>query len=249
MVPKAVLMRSGLVSLTTARPVNSAQPKTTVNKLDEEARLKRERKEEASKAANITEWDDVQAMMDADYELAAKLKTEDQGEITIEERSKLFVELMNERKKHFERLRAEEQRRKPLTKAHKRNQMSNYLKNMSEVDIAVPELAAGSLKGDAEEELDQESSKRQKTGESSELAEEPRVKEDDELSQEELQQMMIIVPEQGMNVQALHTKDDLVILWSLVKEKFNLTEPTDDKEREIWVELKRLFEPDIDDEL
>ncbi|GJZ47421.1 hypothetical protein Tco_0601253 [Tanacetum coccineum] len=43
--------------------------------------------------------------------------------------------------------------------------------------------------------------------------------------------------------------DDLVMLWILVKEKFNSTEPTDDKEREIWVELKRLFEPDTDDEL
>ncbi|GKB33634.1 hypothetical protein Tco_0873035 [Tanacetum coccineum] len=31
MVPKAVLMMSGLVSLTTARPVNIAQPRTTVN--------------------------------------------------------------------------------------------------------------------------------------------------------------------------------------------------------------------------
>ncbi|GKF06749.1 hypothetical protein Tco_0037417, partial [Tanacetum coccineum] len=31
MVPKAVLMRSGPISLTTARPVNTAQPKTTVN--------------------------------------------------------------------------------------------------------------------------------------------------------------------------------------------------------------------------
>ncbi|GKC98747.1 hypothetical protein Tco_1169022, partial [Tanacetum coccineum] len=31
MAPKAVLMRSGLVSLTTARPVNTAQPKSTVN--------------------------------------------------------------------------------------------------------------------------------------------------------------------------------------------------------------------------
>ncbi|GJY95086.1 retrovirus-related pol polyprotein from transposon TNT 1-94 [Tanacetum coccineum] len=30
-VPKAVLIRSGLVSLTTARPVNTAQPRTTVN--------------------------------------------------------------------------------------------------------------------------------------------------------------------------------------------------------------------------
>ncbi|GKA17874.1 hypothetical protein Tco_0697711, partial [Tanacetum coccineum] len=31
MVPKTVLMRSGLVSLTTTRPVNTAQPRTTVN--------------------------------------------------------------------------------------------------------------------------------------------------------------------------------------------------------------------------
>ncbi|GKA64032.1 hypothetical protein Tco_0763638 [Tanacetum coccineum] len=37
---------------------------------------------------------------------------------------------MNKRKKHFARVRAEEQRRKPLTKAQKRNTMSTYLKNM-----------------------------------------------------------------------------------------------------------------------
>ncbi|GJU04344.1 hypothetical protein Tco_1114682 [Tanacetum coccineum] len=122
--------------------------------LDKEARLEREREEEASKATNIAEWDDVQAMMDADYELATKLQEQEREELTIEER-------------------------------------------------AVPKLAARSSKGDAEEELDQESYKRQKTGESSKLAKEPRVKEADELSQEELQQMMIIVPEQG---------DDLMML-------------------------------------
>ncbi|GJY80971.1 hypothetical protein Tco_0493722 [Tanacetum coccineum] len=43
----------------------------------------------------------------------------------------MFVELMDKRKKHFARLRAEEQRRKPLTKAQKRNQMCTYLKNMA----------------------------------------------------------------------------------------------------------------------
>ncbi|GKE25652.1 hypothetical protein Tco_1441036 [Tanacetum coccineum] len=265
--------------------------------LDEEAMLEREREEEASKAANIVEWDDIQAMMDADYELATKLQAEEQGDMSIEERSKLIVELMIERKKYFARLRAEEQRRKPLTKAQKRNQMSNYLKNMagytlhqlrgysfdeiktlfettmrkvntfvlieSEVDTAVPELAVGCSKRAAEEELDQESSKRQKTGESSKLAEESRDKEADELSQEELQQIMIIVPEKGMNVEALQTKY-LIIDWDIYTKgtrkywkiirvgnhtKFNSTELTDDKEREIWVELKRLFKPDIDDEL
>ncbi|GJY38247.1 hypothetical protein Tco_0424611 [Tanacetum coccineum] len=43
--------------------------------------------------------------------------------------------------------------------------------------------------------------------------------------------------------------DDLVKLWSLVQERFNLIEPIKDKEIEIWVELKRLFELDADDEL
>ncbi|GJU31863.1 putative ribonuclease H-like domain-containing protein [Tanacetum coccineum] len=40
---------------------------------------------------------------------------------------------------------------------------------------------------------------------------------------------------------------DLDKLWSLVKERFSSTDPTDDKERTLWVELKRLFEPDTDD--
>ncbi|GKF57458.1 hypothetical protein Tco_0170995, partial [Tanacetum coccineum] len=38
---------------------------------------------------------------------------------------------MNKRKKHFARHREEEQRRKPPTKAQKRNAMSTYLKNMA----------------------------------------------------------------------------------------------------------------------
>ncbi|GKB32696.1 hypothetical protein Tco_0872097 [Tanacetum coccineum] len=66
-----------------------------------------------------------------DFELAQRLQAEEQGEITIKERSRLFVELMNRRKKHFAKLRAEEIRRKPPTKGQKRNQMSTYLKNMA----------------------------------------------------------------------------------------------------------------------
>ncbi|GJY40695.1 hypothetical protein Tco_0427965 [Tanacetum coccineum] len=66
----------------------------------------------------------------ANFELAQRLQTEEQGEITIEERSRLFVELINKRKKHFAMLRVEEKRRKPPTKAQKRNLVSTYLKNM-----------------------------------------------------------------------------------------------------------------------
>ncbi|GJV29694.1 hypothetical protein Tco_1386142 [Tanacetum coccineum] len=120
----------------------------------------------------------------------------------------------------------------------------------SESERVIPKLAARSSKRDAKEELVQESSKRQKTGESSELVEETKDKEKEEMSQERIQQMMIIVPEQGMNIIRVgnHTEvyqffddmlkafdiEDLVKLWSLVKEKFISTDPTEDKERELW---------------
>ncbi|GKE36866.1 ribonuclease H-like domain, reverse transcriptase, RNA-dependent DNA polymerase, partial [Tanacetum coccineum] len=89
-------------------------------------------KEEEANIASIKSWDNTHAMMEADFKLAQRLQAEEQGEITIEERSRLFVELMNRRKKHFTKLRAEEIRRKSPTKAQKRNQMSTNLKNMAE---------------------------------------------------------------------------------------------------------------------
>nr|GFA51455.1 hypothetical protein [Tanacetum cinerariifolium] len=56
------------------------------------------------------------------------------------------------------------------------------------------------------EKLDQGRSKKQKIGESSE----PRNKDVNELSEEELQQSMIIVSEQGMNVKALQIKYPII---------------------------------------
>ena len=44
-------------------------------------------------------------------------------------------------------------------------------------------------------------------------------------------------------------REDLVKLWILVTERFKLTEIADDKEKMLWVELNRLFEPDKDDKL
>nr|GEZ97665.1 hypothetical protein [Tanacetum cinerariifolium] len=44
-------------------------------------------------------------------------------------------------------------------------------------------------------------------------------------------------------------REDLHQLWILVKETFSIKQPTSDKEKELWVELKRLFEPDSEDQL
>ncbi|GJW40963.1 hypothetical protein Tco_0066808 [Tanacetum coccineum] len=137
--------------------------------LEEEEKLTKQKEEEA----NLISWDNTQAMMEADYELAQRLQAEEQGELTIEERSKLFVELMNKRKKHFAKLRAEEIRRKPPTKNQKRNQMYTYLKIManykhnsfvpmdSEVVEGSKSQAEGS-KNRTRKELYEESVKRQK---------------------------------------------------------------------------------------
>ncbi|GJZ84808.1 hypothetical protein Tco_0650147 [Tanacetum coccineum] len=93
---------------------------------DEEERLAREKDE-----ANIVSWDNVQAMIDADYQMAQQMQVEEQEKLSIEEKSKLFVQLLEARKKHFAVIRAKEKRNKPPTKAQQRNTLSTYLKNMA----------------------------------------------------------------------------------------------------------------------
>ena len=44
-------------------------------------------------------------------------------------------------------------------------------------------------------------------------------------------------------------RDDLDTLWRLVKDRFKSKTPTEEKEMELWVELKRLYEPTPTDEL
>nr|GEY76566.1 hypothetical protein [Tanacetum cinerariifolium] len=44
-------------------------------------------------------------------------------------------------------------------------------------------------------------------------------------------------------------REDLNQLWTLVKETLSIRQATSDREKEIWVKLKRLFEPDFEDQL
>ncbi|GJR60594.1 hypothetical protein Tco_1502756 [Tanacetum coccineum] len=62
--------------------------------LIEEESIARKKEEEAN-IALIESWDNTQAMMEANFELAQKLQTKEQAEITIEERSRLERAMMN----------------------------------------------------------------------------------------------------------------------------------------------------------
>nr|GEZ91193.1 hypothetical protein [Tanacetum cinerariifolium] len=90
-----------------------------------------------------------------------------------------------------------------------------------------------SLKEEAERvkrkglKLDQGSAKRMKTSE--------------DVSKEDLKGMMQLVPLEEVFVEALQ-------LWTLVKETLSIRHAIKDKEKELWVELKRLFEPDFEDQ-
>ncbi|GJU97087.1 hypothetical protein Tco_1326358 [Tanacetum coccineum] len=76
---------------------------------DEELRLARE-KAKKEEETNIVSWDNVQELIDVDYQMAQQMQAEEQEKLTM---------------------RAQEKRNKPPTKAQKRNTMSTYLKNMA----------------------------------------------------------------------------------------------------------------------
>ncbi|GJW36322.1 hypothetical protein Tco_0059242 [Tanacetum coccineum] len=193
--------------------------------LEEEERLARQKEEDA----NIAEWDNVQAMIDADYELAVRLQAQEQEEFTIEGR-------------------AEEQRRKPPTKAQKRSQMSTYLKHMAGykqnqlknknydeiqklfdkamtrvnmfVDMDTELVKESSKKAEMEqessskragEELESDNSKKQKLDESVE------VEVDDEA---EMKKHMEIVSDDEVAIDAipLATKPPIIVDWKIIKE-------------------------------
>ncbi|GJR51146.1 hypothetical protein Tco_1401667 [Tanacetum coccineum] len=88
--------------------------------VEKEERERRQKEEEANLAL-IELWENKQAMMEADRLLCERLQAREREELTIKEKSKLFVEFINKNKKHFAELRAKEKRNKPPTKAQKRN--------------------------------------------------------------------------------------------------------------------------------
>ncbi|GKC23640.1 hypothetical protein Tco_1025790 [Tanacetum coccineum] len=213
--------------------------------LDEEARLEREREEEASKAANITEWDDVQAMMDAE-------------------------------KKHFEKLRAEEQRRKPPTKTQKRNIMSTYLKNIDgykhtqlknksfeEIQMLFEkEMKRVNIFVDMDAELVKDRETREESDEefvvhAIPLAVKPAPIIGFQIHRARRQGSYKIIRANGSTkTYTLFSqlikefdREDLENLWKLVKTKHGYTRPEESYERVLWGDLKVMFEPDVEDNI
>ncbi|GJU35479.1 hypothetical protein Tco_1183833 [Tanacetum coccineum] len=77
------------------------------------AQKERHKQEEATSAALVEEFDEIQARIDDDHELTVRLTHEEQEKYTIEERARLLAEFFERRKKQLAAERAEAIRNKP----------------------------------------------------------------------------------------------------------------------------------------
>ncbi|GKA38626.1 hypothetical protein Tco_0731177 [Tanacetum coccineum] len=184
---------------------------------EEEERLAREKAQQI-KEANIA-WDDIQAKINADYQLAQRLQAQEQDELTDEEKARLFVQFLKQRRKHF----AAKRKPKSLKNKSSANIQELFDKAMKRVNTFVDyrtelveesskkveaEIAHESSLKRAGEELEQESSKKQKLEEDKES--------------EELKQCLEIISDNGDDVTIdatpLSTKSLTIVDYKIYKE-------------------------------
>ncbi|GJY72980.1 hypothetical protein Tco_0477411 [Tanacetum coccineum] len=134
----------------------------------------------------------------------------------------MFVELMDKRKKHFARLRVEEQIRKPPTKAQKRSMDKELVKESSK--------KAEMLDENIEAEVDDKAKMKDE------------IVLDDEVA---IDAILLATKPSIIDID----KEDLETLWKLVKAKHGNTRPEEAYERVLWGDLKVMFEPDVESEV
>nr|GEX97163.1 hypothetical protein [Tanacetum cinerariifolium] len=100
--------------------------------MEEEEKIAME-KDETNRVV-IEEWDDVQAIIDADRQLAEQIQAQEKEHLSSEERSKLLAKLIESRRKYFAAKRAEEIKNKPPIKSQQKSLMSKAYNHVDEVN-------------------------------------------------------------------------------------------------------------------
>ncbi|GKD76355.1 hypothetical protein Tco_1338976 [Tanacetum coccineum] len=126
---------------------------------------------------------------------------------------------MNKRKKHFAKLKAEEKRRKPPTKAQNRNLMYTYLKNKESSEKKAEGSRKKSIgKKRARKEQKQESSKRLRMEDDKETDGHKEAKEDDEAKMKKHMEVVQDDEEIAIDAIPLATKPPIIVEYKIVKE-------------------------------
>ncbi|GJV16785.1 hypothetical protein Tco_1362108 [Tanacetum coccineum] len=194
--------------------------------LDESERQRMAQVHQAAQGFTYAEWDDILARVAVDEDLVQQLQAGEK--YSEEDLPRKLVELVNQRKKFFAQQRAEAKRNKPMTPTQQKAYMLTYIKNHEGgysikklKSLSFEQLEDKRLKRAGQEGLE-EPAKRQKIGEASRSVQEQSDEEPKagELSQEQLQQLMIIVPKEGMNVEALQTNEKVLKLKNIKKDGY-----------------------------
>ncbi|GJT69688.1 hypothetical protein Tco_1028974 [Tanacetum coccineum] len=229
-------------------------------KEEEEVRLAREKaeKEQEANVALIEEWNDIQAKIEADQLLAESLQAREQEDLTIEERAKLFQQLLEKRRKFFVAKSVEEKRNKPPTKAQQRSIMTTYLKNLAgwkPKDLKNKSFTneTAELQSMMEVIPDEE----EVAVDAIPLATKPPSIIDWKIIKEgKIGYYQIIRADRNSKryssmIQMLKSfdREDLETLMKLVKAKHGYTRPEEGYERVLWGDLKIMFGHNIEDTL
>ncbi|GJX94870.1 hypothetical protein Tco_0349456, partial [Tanacetum coccineum] len=199
---------------------------------NEEDRLAREKAQQVEEA-NIA-WDDIQAKIDVDYQLAERLQAQEQDELTIKEKSTLFQQLLKKRRKFF----TGKSRRSPKTLNDQ---------------VIVPSI----------QELFDKAMTRVNTfaDMDTKLVEGSKQKVDEDKETVELQSLMKVIPDEeevAVDAIPLATKPPSIVDYKIIKEgkisyyqiiRFDgrLKRPKEGYERVIWGDLKTMFEHHVED--
>ncbi|GJY53558.1 hypothetical protein Tco_0445222 [Tanacetum coccineum] len=123
-----------LADLEEAKRVQAKMDAETQRQIDLDALLARrlvEQEEEAAREALATEFDYIQARLNADQILAEKIQQEEREQYSIEERAKFLHDTIAAQRKFLAEQRSAVIRNKPPTISQLRNQMITYLKHVA----------------------------------------------------------------------------------------------------------------------
>ncbi|GJR42885.1 hypothetical protein Tco_1310988 [Tanacetum coccineum] len=228
------------------------------------------------KAKLVSAAEEKQAKVEADYQLAQRLQAQEQEELTDEEKVRLFVQFLEQRRKHFAAKRAEEKRNRPPTRAQQRNIMSmkrvntfvDYKTELVEESSkkAETELEENLMKAEAEvmegsskragEELEQEN-KEEIAINVVPLATKPPSIVDWKIHKEGKKSYYQIIRVDGKSqmyrvfsqMLKSFSREDLEDLYKIVKAKYGSTRPVEDLDLILYGDLKIMFKPHVEDQV
>ncbi|GJW06305.1 hypothetical protein Tco_1568728, partial [Tanacetum coccineum] len=264
--------------------IKAAKPKVvTTAATTTRPKVPLKRKDQIALDEQITR--DIQAKLDVELEEEQKLARKQQEEanialieeeLTDEEKGKLFMELIEKRRKHFATLRAQEKRNRYTYKQLKGKNFDEiqnlFDKEKKRVNTFV---AMGSEEHESKEKKTEDKEfdevKEISKDDEGELLKHLVIKKDEDIAIDAIPlatKLPVIVDyklhKEGMLVhyQLIRAdgsskryssmirmlqgidREDLEVLWRIVKAKHNDTRPEDEFERVLWGDLKVMFEPD-----